>query len=40
MPLVGRTKVFIEDLDTTYARLRPLFAPQQPEARRRKAARG
>jgi ATP adenylyltransferase len=25
MPLVGSTRVFIEDLDTTYARLRPLF---------------
>jgi ATP adenylyltransferase len=25
MPIVGRTKVVIEDLDTTYARLRPLF---------------
>jgi len=25
MPLVGGTKIFIEDLDTTYARLRPLF---------------
>jgi ATP adenylyltransferase len=25
MPLVGGTRVFIEDLDTTYARLRPLF---------------
>jgi len=40
MPLVGRTKVFIEDLETTYARLRPLFAPPQPEARRRRAVRG
>jgi ATP adenylyltransferase len=25
MPIVGRTRVVIEDLDTTYARLRPLF---------------
>lgn len=25
MPLVGRTRVFIEDLPATYARLRPLF---------------
>ncbi|MBN2200103.1 MAG: HIT domain-containing protein [Candidatus Aminicenantes bacterium] len=25
MPLVGGTRVFIEDLDTAYARLRPLF---------------
>ena len=25
MPLVGGTRVFIEDLDTTYQRLRPLF---------------
>ena len=26
MPLVSGTKVVIEDLDTTYERLRPLFA--------------
>jgi ATP adenylyltransferase len=26
MPLVGRTRVFIEDLDTTYDRLAPDFA--------------
>jgi len=32
MPIVGRTKVVIEDLDTTYARLRPLF---EKKARRR-----
>jgi ATP adenylyltransferase len=25
MPLVGATRVFIEDLDTTYQKLRPLF---------------
>jgi len=25
MPLVGETRVFIEDLDTTYQKLRPLF---------------
>lgn len=25
MPIVGRTRVVIEDLDTTYTRLRPLF---------------
>jgi ATP adenylyltransferase len=25
MPILGRTRVVIEDLDTTYARLRPLF---------------
>jgi ATP adenylyltransferase len=25
MPIIGGTKVVIEDLDTTYARLRPLF---------------
>jgi len=38
MPLVGRTRVFIEDLDTTYARLRPLFAAG-PKPRRRAARR-
>jgi hypothetical protein len=25
MPIVGRTRVVIEDLDMTYVRLRPLF---------------
>jgi hypothetical protein len=35
MPLVGATKVFIEDLDTTYRKLRPLF---DEEKRRRAAA--
>ena len=25
MPIVGRTRIVIEDLDTTYTRLRPLF---------------
>lgn len=35
MPLVGNTKVFIEDLDTTYQRLRPLF---DKERRRRERA--
>lgn len=34
MPLVGGTRVFIEDLGATYARLRPLFAG------RRRAGRG
>jgi ATP adenylyltransferase len=33
MPLVGATRVFIEDLDTTYNRLRPLF----DEERRRRS---
>ena len=33
MPLVGATRVFIEDLDTTYKRLRPLF----DEERRRRS---
>jgi ATP adenylyltransferase len=28
MPLVGGTRVFIEDLDETYARLAPLFAKE------------
>ncbi|OGD26459.1 MAG: HIT family hydrolase [Candidatus Aminicenantes bacterium RBG_19FT_COMBO_65_30] len=35
MPLIGATKVFIEDLDTTYQRLRPLF---DEERRRRERA--
>ena len=29
MPLVGGTRVFIEDLDTTYNKLRPLFDPER-----------
>jgi hypothetical protein len=33
MPLVGGTRVFIEDLDTTYQKLRPLF----DEERRRRS---
>ncbi|MBP7706374.1 MAG: HIT domain-containing protein [Candidatus Aminicenantes bacterium] len=33
MPLVGATRVFIEDLETTYNRLRPLF----DEERRRRS---
>jgi ATP adenylyltransferase len=40
MPLVGGTRVFIEDLDTTYARLRPLFEAAGTGEYRRKAARG
>jgi ATP adenylyltransferase len=35
MPIVGGTRVFIEDLDTTYQRLRPLF---DEERRRRERA--
>jgi len=35
MPLVGATRVFIEDLDTTYDKLRPLF---DLERRRRERA--
>jgi len=35
MPLVGGTRVFIEDLDTTYERLRPLF---EKETKRRERA--
>jgi len=35
MPLVGGTRVFIEDLDTTYEKLRPLF---DRERRRRGSA--
>jgi ATP adenylyltransferase len=35
MPLVGGTRVFIEDLDTTYEKLRPLF---DRERRRRERA--
>jgi ATP adenylyltransferase len=37
MPLVADTKVFIEDLDTTYQRLRPLFDKER--ARRERAGR-
>ena len=37
MPLVGGTRVFIEDLDTTYQRLRPLFDKER--ARRERAGR-
>ncbi len=40
MPLVGRTKVVIEDLDTTYARLRPLFQRERAGLRRSKGLRG
>jgi ATP adenylyltransferase len=36
MPLVADTKVFIEDLDTTYRKLRPLF----DEERRRRGRAG
>jgi len=38
MPIVGGTRVFIEDLDTTYRRLRPLF--ERERARRERAGRG
>lgn len=27
MPVIGRTRIVLEDLDTTFARLRPLFSP-------------
>ena len=37
MPLVGATRVFIEDLDTTYQKLRPLFDKER--ARRERAGR-
>ncbi len=37
MPIVGGTRIFIEDLDTTYQRLRPLFDKQA--VRRRRAGR-
>ena len=37
MPLVGATRVFIEDLDTTYKKLRPLF--DEERARRGHAGR-
>jgi ATP adenylyltransferase len=37
MPLVGGTRVFIEDLETTYKRLRPLF--DREKARKGRAAR-
>jgi ATP adenylyltransferase len=34
MPLVGGTRVFIEDLDTTYERLRPLFDKERKRRER------
>jgi ATP adenylyltransferase len=34
MPLVGGTRVFIEDLETTYARLRPLFDRERKRRKR------
>ena len=34
MPLIGATRVFIEDLDTTYQRLRPLFDKEQARLER------
>lgn len=37
MPLVGATRVFIEDLDATFKKLRPLFDKEQ--ARRERTAR-
>ena len=37
MPLVGATRVFIEDLDATFKKLRPLF--DKEKARRERAAR-
>jgi ATP adenylyltransferase len=37
MPLVGGTRVFIEDLETTYERLRPLF--DREKSRKGRAAR-
>jgi len=37
MPLVGETRVFIEDLNTTYERLRPLF--DREKGRRERARR-
>lgn len=35
MPLVGGTRVFIEDLDATYQKLRPLFDQEQRRRGRR-----
>jgi ATP adenylyltransferase len=35
MPLVGRTRVLTEDLDTTYERLFPLFEKERKRAARR-----
>jgi ATP adenylyltransferase len=34
MPIVGRTRVVMEDLDTTWARLRPYFRDRRPRAPR------
>ena len=35
MPIVGKTRVLIEDLDTTYRRLRPRFDKERARAERR-----
>ena len=34
MPIVGKTKLTIEDLDTTYESLLPLFKKEQPKLRK------
>jgi ATP adenylyltransferase len=34
MPLAGGTRVFIEDLEATYERLRPLFDRERPRVKR------
>jgi ATP adenylyltransferase len=34
MPIVGRTKVVMEDLDTTWSRLRPLFRDRRSRTSR------
>lgn len=35
MPLVGDTRVFLEDLRTSYERIRPIFAGERPRPPRR-----
>ena len=40
MPIVGGTRVFIEDIETTYERLRPLFDKERARREKKRAGRG